>query len=77
MIAMGTELDGKTIEKTEVYTDAVLMTLTDGTAVAVFDTDSGFRVQVASRSSSDMPLGVRVYPGQFPCPKLPEYARRR
>jgi hypothetical protein len=79
MIATGaSELHGKTIEDVAVYTDAVLMTLTDGRAVAIFDTPDGLRVQVAARISPQMPVGVRVYPGQFPYPgELPEYARRR
>ena len=79
MIAVGvSELEAKTIDKVEVYSDAVLMTLTDGRAAAIFDTQNGLRIQVASRGSEGMPLGVRVYPGDFPYPgTLPESALRR
>jgi hypothetical protein len=79
MIAMGAdELHGRTIEGVAIYTDVVLMTLVDGKAVAIFNTSNGLRVQVGERPSSDMPVAVRVYPGQFPYPgALPEYARRR
>ncbi len=79
MSAMGAdELHGKTIEDVVIYTDVVLMTLTDGKAVAILNTPDGLRVQVGERPSSDMPVAVRVYPGQFPHPgALPDHARRR
>ena len=71
------ELHGKTIENVAVYRDAVLMTTTDGRAVAIFKTEHGFRVQVGSHSSPDMPVGVRVYLGEFAYPgELPESAIR-
>jgi hypothetical protein len=72
------ELHGKTIVDVAIYTDVVLMTLSDGKAVAILNTPHGLRVQVGERPSPGMPVAVRVYPGQFPYPDaLPEYARRR
>ena len=80
MIPAGiSELEGKSIEKVEVYSDAVLIALADGkTVVAVFRVGDEFRVEVRSRG----PEGARgpaerVYPGLFPCPHLPDYARQR
>jgi hypothetical protein len=75
------ELAGKAIQKIEVYSDAVLIELSDGkTAVAAFveAEDENLRVEVRSRGPEGAPPGVRVYLGRFPCPHpLPEYARRR
>jgi hypothetical protein len=80
MIAAGiSELEGKSIEKVEVYSDAVLIALADGkTAVAVFRVGDEFRVEVRSRGpEGTRGPAVRVYPGLFPCPHLPDYARQR
>ena len=78
MIPAGiSELEGQSIEKVEVYSDAVLIALADGkTAVAVFRVGDEFRVEVRSREGARGPA-VRVYPGVFPCPHLPDYARQR
>jgi hypothetical protein len=64
------ELEGKRIEKVEVYSDAVLIALADGkTAVAVFNFGNDLRVEVRSRGPEGAHgPAVRVYPGQFPCP---------
>jgi hypothetical protein len=71
------ELSNKTIAKVEVYTDAVLVTLDNGAGIAIFNTTRGLRVQVGSKPSDDMPLSVRVYPGNFPYPgNLPDAALR-
>jgi hypothetical protein len=73
------ELEGKSIEKVEVYSDAVLLALADGkTAVAVFMVGDDLRVEVRSRGPEGARgPAVRVYLGQFPYPNLPDYARRR
>jgi hypothetical protein len=43
----------------------------------IFNTTRGLRVQVGSKPSDDMPLSVRVYPGNFPYPgNLPDAALR-
>jgi hypothetical protein len=78
-LALVPELEGTTIENVHVFSDAVLITLAGGkTGVAVFDTADGLRIHVGSRGQESMPVGVRVYPGQFPYPgELPRSARRR
>jgi hypothetical protein len=79
MIVMGAdELHGKTIEQVAIYSDVVLVTLAGGKVVAILNTPDGLRVQVGERPSPNMPVAVRVYPGQSPYPgNLPEYARQR
>jgi hypothetical protein len=77
-IAAIPELANKTIAKVEVYSDAVLVTLDNGAGIAIFNTTDGLRLQVGSKSSDDMPLSVRVYPGNFRYPgNLPNAALRR
>jgi len=76
------ELAGKSIDKISVYSDAVLIALTDGTtAVAVFveEKDGVLRAEVRSRGPTGAKSpSVRVYRGEVPYPgTLPEYARRR
>jgi hypothetical protein len=66
MISVGIpELEGKRIEKVEVYSDAVLIALADGkTAVAVFIVGDELRVEVRSRGPEGAHgPAVRVYPG--------------
>lgn len=77
MISRVSELEGKTIEKIEVYSDVVLIKMTDGkTGVFVFDTDDGLRI-VVGRQHEDMPLSTGVYPGHMPYPgQLPDYVKR-
>ena len=62
------ELEGQSIEKVKVYSDAVLIALADGkTAVAVFVVGGDLRVEVRSRRPEGAHgPAVRVYPGQFP-----------
>ena len=57
----------------------MLIALADGkTAVAVFRVGDEFRVEVRSRGPEGArDPAVRVYPGLFPCPHLPDYARQR
>jgi hypothetical protein len=72
------ELANETIAKCDVYADAVLITLDNGAGVAIFNTEHGLRLQVGSKSAEDMPVAVRVYPGDFPYPgSLPPAALRQ
>ena len=73
------ELEGMTIDRVQVFSDVVFITLAGGkTGIAVFDTADGLRIQVGSRGPEGAPIGVRVYPGRFPYPgELPQSARRR
>jgi hypothetical protein len=80
MIPAGiSELERESIERVEVYSDAVLIALADGkTAVAVFRVGDEFRVEVRSRGAEGARgPAVRVYRGLFPRPHLPDYARQR
>jgi hypothetical protein len=78
-VALATLLAQSNPKPVEVYSDAVPIALADGkAAVAVFMVDDELRVEVRIRGPEGArgPAG-RVYPGQFACPHLPAYARRR
>lgn len=72
------ELTNKTIAQCEIYSDVVLVTLDNGAGIAIFNTEHGLRMQVGNKPAENMPVAVRVYPGDFPYPgKLPDAALRR
>jgi hypothetical protein len=66
------ELAGKTIERVQVYTNVVLIKLSDGKTITdVRVVEGELRVQVTSKGPEGAPPGVRVYPGMAPRAKMP------